>query len=98
MITIWLAIYIFLNALFYLIMFDVILSWLPLLGINFRPAFLAQIIDPIYEKINKIIPTSFWIFRFDALIVILLIYFLQGLLLMIIPWLQAQIISLTNSY
>ena len=97
MTTIWLAIYIFLNAIFYLIIFDVILSWLTLLWLNYRPKFLSQIIDPIYVFINKFIPTTFGMFRFDALIAILIIIFLQSLLLSFFPGLEQTIISLTHS-
>ena len=98
MITLWLWIFIFLNAIFYLVIFDVILSWLTILWINYRPNFLSQIIDPIYKFINKIIPTTFWMFRFDALIVILLIYVIQTLLINIIPGLNTEILRLTNSF
>ena len=97
MTTIWLAIYIFLNAIFYLIIFDVILSWLTLLWLNYRPKFLSQIIDLIYAFINKFIPTTFGMFRFDALIAILIIIFLQSLLLSFFPGLEQTIISLTHS-
>ena len=97
MITVWLALYIFLNAIFYLIIFDVILSWLNLFWLRFRPKSLSDIIDPIYKTINKIVPTTFWMFRFDALIAILIIFFLQGLLLSIIPWLLNELNILTNS-
>jgi len=98
MITLWLWIFIFLNAIFYLVIFDVILSWLTLLWLNFRPQFLSQIIDPIYSFVNKTIPTTFGMFRFDALIVILIIYLLQFLLLLLIPWLNQEILWLTNSF
>jgi len=97
MTTIWLALYIFLNAIFYLIIFDVILSWLTLFWLRFRPNFLVQIIDPIYNTINKVIPTTFWMFRFDALIAILIIFFLQGLLVILFPWLENELIILSNS-
>ena len=91
MITIWVALIFFLDFIFYLIIFDVILSWLTLFGLNFRPLFLANIVDPIYNSINKIIPTTIWPFKFDALIAIILIYFFQGLLIMFIPWLAQEV-------
>jgi len=37
---------------------DIILSWLPLLGINFRPKFFSDIMDPIYKTIKDKIPTT----------------------------------------
>ena len=98
MITIWIAIKIFLDIIFYLIIFDVILSWLNLFWLRYRPKFLAQIIDPIYATINKFIPTTFGMFRFDALIAILIIFFLQGLLIMIIPWLDQELLRLSQSF
>ena len=97
MITIWIAIKIFLEIIFYLIIFDIILSWLTLLWFKFRPDFLSQIIDPIYSTINKYIPTTFWMFRFDALIAILIIYFLQGFLLLLIPELWQELLRISNS-
>ncbi|MGB2110775.1 MAG: hypothetical protein ACPHY8_02405 [Patescibacteria group bacterium] len=42
------AIYILLEIMQYIIFADVILSWLTLFGLNIRPKFLADIIDPIY--------------------------------------------------
>ena len=98
MITIWIAIRIFLEIILYLIIFDIILSWLTLFWFRYRPDFLVSIIEPIYTTITKYIPTKFWVFRFDALIAILLIIFLQGLLVMLIPWLSEEIYRLTNSF
>lgn len=97
MITIWIAIKIFLEIILYLIIFDIILSWLAVFWLKYRPQFLSQIIDPIYEFINKIVPTKFWMFRFDALIAILIIYILQFALVILIPWLSQELIRLTNS-
>jgi len=98
MITIWVAIKIFLEIIFYLIILDIVLSWLSLLGLRYRPQFLSQIIDPIYKTINRFIPTTFGMFRFDALIAILLIIFLQGLLIMLIPWLWQELLRLSQSF
>jgi len=98
MITIWIAIKFFLEIIFYLIIFDVILSWLSLFWLKYRPDFLSQIIDPIYKIINKYIPTTFWMFRFDALIAILIIFFMQGLLVMLIPWLWQELLRLSQSF
>ena len=98
MITIWIAIKIFLEIIFYLIIFDVILSWLSLMWLKYRPKFLSQTIDPIYKFINKYIPTTFWMFRFDALIAILIIIFMQGLLVILIPWLWQELLRLSQSF
>lgn len=96
MTQIWLAIIFFTDIILYLVFFDIILSWLTLLWLRWRPEFLSSIINPIYNFINNILPTNFWMFRFDALIVIIIIYIIQGLLVMNIPWLQQEILRLTN--
>lgn len=96
MIQIWLALIFFTDIILYLIFFDIILSWLTLFWVSWRPNFLDSIINPIYAFINKYIPTKFWMFRFDALIAIIIIYFIQGLLVLFIPWLNEEVLRLTN--
>jgi len=96
MIIFWLTLFFLSEFILYLIIFDVILSWLTLLWLNFRPKFLSDIIDPIYNFINKIIPTTIWSFRFDAFIAIILIYVFQFLLINIIPWLYLEINKITS--
>ncbi len=91
--TILIAILIFLELIFYVIFIDVILSWLVLFWVNFRPKFIADIIDPIYKFIKSIILTSFWPVDFTPIIVILIIYFLRGLVFFLNPWLQDVISS-----
>jgi len=49
----------FLEIIYYLIIFDVILSWLTLAGIKFRPKIIGDILNPIYKNVKKTIPTSF---------------------------------------
>ena len=71
MITILVAILLLTDIIKYFIIFDVILSWLILIWLRFRPKFIANIMDPIYKKVKEIIPTTFWmldqaiIFSFD---------------------------------
>lgn len=65
----------------YILFIDIILSWLPLLWINFRPKFISDIMDPIYKKIKSTIPTSIWPVDFSPIIIILIIAFLTSLLL-----------------
>lgn len=69
----------------YLIFLDVILSWLTLIWLKFRPKFLANIIDPLYSMVKKIIPTTIWILDLTPIVVIILIYFLSTLLLTLFP-------------
>lgn len=96
MIEIALVITFFTNIILYLIIFDIILSWLMLFWLKWRPAFLSSIVEPIYSFIGKYIPTSFWMFRFDALIAIIIIYFIQWLLVINVEWLKEEILRLTS--
>jgi len=49
----------FLDIIYYLVIFDVILSWLTLAGIKFRPKIIVDILKPIYRFVKKSIPTTF---------------------------------------
>jgi uncharacterized protein YggT (Ycf19 family) len=80
-----LAFLIFLRILTYLIILDIILSWLSLLWLKLRPQFLSDIIDPIYNSIKKIIPTTIWPFDLTPIIVYLLIFFITGLIFTFFP-------------
>ena len=77
--------YIFLNILQLLVFADVILSWLTLLWLRLRPQFLRDLLDPIYENIKKILPTTIWPLDLTPIIVIFLCIFLQWLLIYIAP-------------
>jgi uncharacterized protein YggT (Ycf19 family) len=47
---------------------------------NLRPAFLANILEPIYKRIKSIIPTNFWPFEFAPFIFMLILAFTQGVI------------------
>lgn len=79
--TIFLAILIFFELLLYVIFIDVILSWLILFWLKFRPKFISDIIDPIYNFIKKIIPTTFWPLDLTPIIVIIILMFLRWLII-----------------
>ena len=79
------AIYILLEIMQYIIFADVILSWLRLFWLNIRPKFLADIIDPIYSNIKRILPTSIWPLDFTPIVVLLVIFFITGAVSMIFP-------------
>ena len=98
MIQIGLVIMFFTNIILYIIFFDIILSWLSILWLRWRPDLLRSTVDPLYNLIGKVVPTSFGMFRFDALIAIIFIYFIQGLLIMNIPWLGEEIFKLMNFF
>lgn len=89
-------IYIFLDILGLIIFIDVILSWLLIFQINFRPKFIASIVDPIYSIIKNNISTTIWIMDFTPIIVIFLIYFLKWLLLTLFPELSEMIQLYSN--
>lgn len=88
------TIIILLEIVSYIVIFDVILSWLILLWINFRPKFIADIIDPLYKNIKKIIPTSIWPFDFTPIVIILLLMFIKGALYIVFPELQIEVNNL----
>ena len=96
MVNIWLVLFFFTDIIKYLIFLDIILSWLSLIWLRWRPAFLSSVIDPIYSFINKHIKTSFLMFRFDALIVLMIIIFIQVLLHLSIVWLSEEILKIQN--
>lgn len=65
----------------YILIIDIILSWLPLLWINFRPKFISDIMNPIYKNIKNIIPTTIWPVDFSPIIIIIIMAFLTSFLL-----------------
>jgi len=66
-----------------LIIIDIVLSWLPLFWIRFRPKFIRDLIDPIYYNINKIIPTVIWNIDFTPIILILFLEIARELIIKI---------------
>lgn len=89
-----LAIIIFFDILTYIIIFDVILSWLQLLWLRWRPNFIAQIIDPMYSGIKKVIPTSIGPLDFTPIVIIVLLVFLRWALFIVFPELQVEVATL----
>lgn len=79
------AMYIFLDLIQYLVFADVILSWIQLLWIKWRPKFLSSIIDPLYEFIKNILPTSVWPIDFTPIVILMLSYFLIWLVEILFP-------------
>lgn len=82
-IVFWL--YIFLDIISLFVFVDVILSWPMIFGINLRPQFLANIIDPIYKYIKNNISTTIWPMDFTPIVVIFWIYFLKILIISFFP-------------
>lgn len=90
------ALIIFLDILSYLVIFDVILSWLILLWLRIRPKFLADIIDPLYINVRKIIPTTIWPLDFTPIVIMILIIFIKWALYILFPGLDIEINNLIN--
>lgn len=94
--TFLIAIIVLIEIISYIVIFDVILSWLPLIWINFRPKFIADIIDPLYKSVKRIIPTAIWPFDFTPIVIILLLIFIKGGLYIVFPELLVEVNNLMN--
>ena len=55
---------------------DIILSWLPLIWLNFRPKFISDIMEPIYKIVKDKIPTTIWPIEFAPIIIYMIIIFI----------------------
>lgn len=80
------AVYLFLEIISYIIIADVILSWLTLVWLNIRPVFISSILDPIYKKVKNTIPTTIWPLDLTPIVVILIIAVFQSLIVWFFPW------------
>jgi uncharacterized protein YggT (Ycf19 family) len=74
------SIYIFLDLIKYLVIIDIILSWLANFWLNIKPKFLKSIIEPLYSGIKDVIPTTLWPLDFTWVLIIFIVLFLTGLL------------------
>jgi uncharacterized protein YggT (Ycf19 family) len=68
-----------------IIIIDIILSWFIVFWLNYRPLFVAQIIDPVYIFIKKYIPTSIWPFDFTPIIIIFIMEIIKNILISFNP-------------
>lgn len=68
--TLLIAIILLADTIFYIIVLDVILSWLSLFWLKIRPKFISDLLDPIYLKIKNTIPTTFWPLDLTPIIII----------------------------
>jgi uncharacterized protein YggT (Ycf19 family) len=91
-----LALIIFIEIMSYIVIFDVILSWLTLFWLRFRPKFIADIIDPLYKNVKKIVPTSIWPLDFTPIVIILILIFIRWILFIVFPELQIEVNNLMN--
>ena len=85
------ALYIFLDTVRFLIFIDIILSWLTLFWINIRFKFIRDILNPIYNYIKKIIPTTIWFIDLTPIIIIIALEILKYILFFIFPDIITQL-------
>lgn len=97
MITIIFAIVLFLDIIRFIIIADIILSWLTLFWLKIRPKFISDIIDPIYESIKKIIPTKIWIFDLTPIVVLICIIIIKWFILINFPEVNNLILKLQSN-
>ncbi|MDD5212974.1 MAG: YggT family protein [Candidatus Gracilibacteria bacterium] len=79
------ALIIFLEIISYLIIADVILSWLSLAGVKFRPAIISAILDPMYLNIKKVFPTTIGPLDLTPIIVLIAISIIETIIFNIFP-------------
>ena len=82
--TILVAILLLTDMIKYIIFIDIILSWLAVFWLRVRPKIVAEIIDPLYSKIKKIIPSTFWPIDFTPIIVLFVLMIILNFLLSLI--------------
>lgn len=80
-----LTIYLLLSVIYYIIILDIILSWLVLFWLKIQLKFLKQIINPIYDFVWKTFPTKLWVFDLKPIIIIFIIIIMKSILLTIDP-------------
>ena len=78
--------YIFFDIIQYLIFADIILSWLQLVWIKWKPQFLTSVINPMYSSVKKVFPTSIWPIDFTPIVILLAISFLVWIIELLNPW------------
>ena len=89
-----LAIIIFLEIISYIVIIDVIFSWLRIFWLKSKPKLITDIINPLYENIRKIIPTSIWPLDFTPIVVIIMLMFIKWALFIIFPELKVDVFNL----
>jgi uncharacterized protein YggT (Ycf19 family) len=80
----------------YIIVIDIILSWLTIFWIHFRPKIILEIIEPIYQFIKSKIPTTIGPIEFSSVIIIFFIIFLILLLLPLTGENRETLININN--
>ncbi len=68
------------TLIYYIVLIDIILSWLSLFWLNLRINFFKSILDPIYDRIKNTIPTTIWPFELAPIILIFALFLVQLLI------------------
>ena len=95
MTTLALAWIILIEILTWLVVFDVILSWLAMAWIK-RPQFIWSVLDPMYKWIKAYIPTVIWPFELTPIVLIILLAFAAWIIKILVPWVELEIMRLSN--
>lgn len=88
------AIVLFLTMIRWIIFIDVILSFLTIFGIKFRPDFIASIVDPLYAWVKSVIPTNIWPLDFTPIVILIIIH----LFTLFIFWLDQDVVRQINNF
>ena len=91
MITILLLLSVFAQLLIYIIIFDVIISWLAIFWVRIRPQFLADLIDPLYKFIREYLPTRFGPVDFTPIVFVIVLGLIQLMIFSHFPQIPAQL-------
>ena len=83
------AAFLFLRILYWMIIIEVILSWLALFGMHIHIKALTDITRPLYRFVKKYIPTTIGMIDFSPIILIFGLQFLMNAIaVMLIPALR----------
>jgi len=80
-----LVVLIFLNLIEWVIIIDIILSWAQLLWIRIQIKFIRSITTPIYTKVRKYLPTTFWPIDFSPIVIFFIIQIISSVILNLRP-------------
>ncbi|MFO0764021.1 MAG: YggT family protein [Candidatus Gracilibacteria bacterium] len=71
------ALQIFFEILQWIIFIDVILSWFTLIGLRIYIMPIRWVLDPLYARIDRMLPTTFLGVSFTPFLLLMAIYILQ---------------------
>ncbi len=77
--------FVFLEICKWIIILDIILSWLPLFGIQIIIPFFHAALKPVYDVVYKYLPVQFGGLDFSSFIILLVIQILEALILQKFP-------------